>query len=203
LLSIGKFTRRVQQAEWHVGVCSNTPERAAAGCGTGSCLAGAFWLDDPRRVHGSSASTWHDPFQIIDAHGGFSNYSDPAICATLADLDEGIFAFFMNRKLFEHAASIDIYANEYLLWSAKAVSLRADAPSARPETPWTFTDAEMSDEWVRVMPRGAGHFDFSAVTPHRVWEAGRPGHSTGVRAESTGVRTESYGSVAELTRRRE
>lgn len=174
VLFMGKLTRHLRRSQWNIGVCSNSPERNAPHCGVGPCLAGAFWLASPKTIRGTSASIWQDPFGAIGASGGFSNYSEPAEVAKLGDIDEAFFAFFMNRRLFEAVASAHVYANEYLIWSSTADQLYADQPNTVPKTPWKFTSTELSDEWVRVMPRdGTGTIYFSSLTPRRLWAAPR------------------------------
>lgn len=173
-LSLAKLTREVHRTQWHIGVCSNSPFRSAPNCGAGPCLASAFWLRNEKKLHGTAASTWPDPFRVVGASGGFSEFSDPKIVTTLGDIDEAFFAFFMNAKLFESLESIRIFANEYLVWSATADQLRGDAPNAEPKTPWQFSPEELSDEWIRVMPKGySGHIQFSSLTPRRMWDAPR------------------------------
>lgn len=171
-LSISKLTLDVERSQWNVGVCDNAPLRANKICGTGPCLSAAFWLQDPGKLYGNSASTRQDPFGIVGATGGFSEFSEPTIVSSLADLEDGLFAFFMNRKLFDHVASVRIYANEYLIWSGSAAELVADAPNHEPQTPWQFTASELSDAWVRVMPKdGPSQLHFSSRTPRRMWDA--------------------------------
>lgn len=172
--SLAKLTRDIERSHWNVGVCNNSPLRNAPSCGSGPCLAGAFWLRDETQVHETSASTWSNPFRAVGATGGFSEFSDPEIVPRLGDIDEGIFAFFMNRKLFEAVHSIRMFANEYLVWSATIDQLRGDAPNAAPRTPWKFSDEELTDSWVRVMPSGfTGRIEFSSLTPRRMWGAPR------------------------------
>jgi hypothetical protein len=174
VLFLAKFTQNVERSQWHVGVCNNAPIRNASGCGAGPCLAGAFWLDDPAKLHTSSASTWPDPFAGIAGGGGFSEFTEPQVAAKLSDLDEGFFAFFMNQRLFEHVTAVRLYANQYLIWSATADQLRADPPSKTPVTPWVFSEDELADAWVRVMAKGGtGTIHFSSVTPRRMWDAPR------------------------------
>jgi hypothetical protein len=169
LLSIGRLTRDFARSQWHIGVCNNSPGRAVESCGSGPCLAGAFWLHDGSTPLSTSASTWRDPFSMVSAHGGFSEFDDPNIVSTLSDLDEGMFGFSMNRQLFNRLASITVYANEYAIWSATASELSADTPNAEPKTPWVFDAAELEDPWVRVLPKDfSGTFHFSSTTPRRV-----------------------------------
>jgi hypothetical protein len=171
-VSIARLTRDVDRSQWHVGVCDNAPIRAEKLCGSGPCLTGAFWLADATKPHGTNASTRQDPFRIVGASGGFSEFSEPEIVASLADLEDGMFAFFMNRNLFDHVESIQMYANEYLLWSATAAEVQADAPNTEPKTPWQFTPAELLDPWIRVMARGGpSQLHFASRTPRRMRDA--------------------------------
>lgn len=171
-LWIAKITRNVQRSQWNVGVCDNAPIRDDKSCGAGPCLISAFWLANPANTHGSGAATRSDPFNGVGASGGFSELSEPKIVATLAELDDSYFAFFMNRSLFDRIARIRIFANEYLIWSGSSEELAADEPNEQPRTPWLFTPAELSDPWVRVMPKGsAGSLHFSDITPRRLWDA--------------------------------
>jgi hypothetical protein len=171
-LYVAKLTRNVQRSRWNVGVCDNAPVRANEHCGTGPCLSSAFWLGDPAKTHGTAASSRNDPFKGVAANGGFSEFSEPKIVARLADLEDSHFAFFMNRALFDYVARIRMYANEYLIWSANSEGLSANAPNDEPRTPWSFTAAELSDPWVRVMPKGfTGSLHFSSTTPRRLWDA--------------------------------
>ena len=173
-LSIAKMTRNTERSLWNIGVCSNAPLRHAPNCGAGPCLAGAFWLSDPSTPNQTSASAWEEPFSRIVANGGFTEFTDPKVVATLDDIDDSYFALFMNQRLFERIATVDLYANQYLIWSAKANTLSADSPNAEPKTPWEFSAEELSDAWVRVMPRRfTGSLDFSSETPRRMWEPRR------------------------------
>ena len=174
VMSIARLTRDLAKSQWHAGVCNNSPVRAAASCGAGPCLAGAFWLQDGTAPIRTSASTWPDPFRAVGGQGGFGEFDDPSKVSTLADLDEGMFAFFMNRRLFDRVASITVYGNEYVIWSAQASELAADAPNGEPATPWVFDSSELADPWVRVLPKDfSSRFDFSSMTPRRV-HAARP-----------------------------
>jgi hypothetical protein len=74
----------------------------------------------------------------------------------------------MPLRLFSEVARIRIYANAYLLWSDKAANLQADPPNSEPAAPWAFSQEELADEWVRVMPkRFVGHLHFWRNTPRR------------------------------------
>lgn len=174
VLSLGKFTRDLIRSQWHVGVCNNSPLRRAPNRSPDACLATAFWLAEPNSIRGTSARTWADPFAVIYGSGGFDEFSDPAEAASLGDLDEAMFAFVMNRRLFEVSAAIDMYANEYLIWSASVDDLAADRPNEDPRTPWSFSEDELADEWVRVGPKSfVGSLHFSTSTPRRMWNAPR------------------------------
>jgi hypothetical protein len=173
-LSLARIRRNSRRSQWHVGVCNNSPTRNAPNCGVGPCLAGAFWLQHADKPHSTKAWTWPDPYDMIAAQGGFNEFSDPKVVSTLADIDNGLFAFFMNRRLFDRIAGIHLYANEYLIWSTSADQLHGDNPNSEPETPWRFAADELADPWVRVMPKDyRGSLQFSSSTPRRLWDAPR------------------------------
>jgi hypothetical protein len=175
-LSMGKIMAPRGRDQWHIGICNNSPVRNAPNCGSGPCLASAFWLDDPKDTHGTGASIWHDPFLNLYAQGGFGEFSEDPPAAKLSDLDGAFFAFFMNRALFDRMAALYVSANEYLLWHATASELQADAPNEEPNTPWQFSADELEDPWVRVMPDGfTGRIEFAFQTPRRMWDASRVG----------------------------
>lgn len=171
VLSIRKITRHERRSQWHVAVCDhNPPLRDLPNCGSGGCLGTAFWLSDPKATHRTGASSRPDEIEALHARGGFTNLSDPRVVAKLRDLDDSFFALFMNRKLCGYLKSISLYANDYLLWRAAADELEASTPNGPIKTPWQFSADELSDPWVRVMPRGfTGSLHFSDMTPFRLW----------------------------------
>lgn len=171
-LSLAKFGLDADRSNWQIGVCNNSGERAAPGCGSANCLASGFWLLHETQLQGTAAARWPDPFTTVGATGGFNAFSRPEVVAKLGDIDDAYFAFFMNKRLFAAVHSIRIFANEYLVWSAAADQLRADKPNQEPKTPWVFTPSELTDQWVRVLPKGySGHIQFSSLTPRRMWSA--------------------------------
>ncbi|WKW12841.1 hypothetical protein Strain138_002151 [Pseudogemmatithrix spongiicola] len=172
MLHISRFTGDLRRNRWNLAVCNNSPDRSLPSCGQGPCVGGAFWHEDAATPLGTFASTWPDPFRIIASHGGVSAWLDDSQLSRLADLDEASFAFFMNRKLWERVGRIDIFANDYLVWTASVSELSDDPPNAQPELPWQFSADELADEWVRVMPRGyTGSLNFTSSTPLRLIEA--------------------------------
>lgn len=173
VLSLGKLTRNERRSQWNVGVCDNNPPtRTLPNCGGRDCFGTAFWLRDPTKVHGTSASSRPDPIKAIHARGGFNAFSDPRVVATLKDIDDSLFLLFMNKQLFERLGNVALYANEYLLWTSTVQDLEATPPNSPVGTPWTFTQDELDDPWVRVMPKGfAGSIHFADVTPLRMWSA--------------------------------
>lgn len=135
-------------------------------------LSGAFWEEDPSTPIMTSKSIRNEKFRYIIASGGYSEfyYTDRTPC--LKDLDECLFVFFVTKSLSSKIKGIKIHANEYRVWYASIGELSVDKPSDDVDTPWYFTEDELKDEWVRIMPSsGVGRFVFSDVTPVRSFDA--------------------------------
>lgn len=172
LLHLSRLSGNVARNTWSLAVCNNTPLRSLPSCGHLPCLGGAYWHKDASQPLGTFASSWRDPFRLVSSRGGVQMWTDDSEISSLADLDGALFAFFMNRSLSERIARIEIFANDYLVWSAPASELGIDTPNGNPTLPWPLSSEEMADEWVRVMNRGyTASIDFSASTPVRLLEA--------------------------------
>ena len=159
-----------------VGVCNNAPVRHIDGCGRGPCLHRLVWYEEateseqPEKIVGSGTSTRPEPLSVVGSTGNLFFEVGEAI--TLNNLGDAFFAFFANESLARRIVAIEVFANEYLLWSASEPDIRIDAPNGEVSTPWKFSEEELSDSWVRIMTKkGTPSLNFSSATPRRMWDA--------------------------------
>lgn len=135
-------------------------------------ISGAFWEDDIAKLIHSSKWIRNKNFKYITAIGEYSQFDIKESVPCLKDLDKCWFVFFVNKSLAEKIKSITITANEYKIWFSPLENLSFDKPYKEVKTPWHFTDNELSDKWVRIMPSGGvGNFMFSDMTPVRFYDA--------------------------------
>jgi hypothetical protein len=129
-------------------------------------LTGRLWTDSFQNSPGSFEATRPDPMTVLRSSGGYSTrFGDPT-APTIADLDECIFAIFVNAMLAKEIKRASIVANEYLLWKADCEDLQFDRHEHDIEWPWPLLDSEAQEPWIRIMPAsGVGHFRFARVTP--------------------------------------
>jgi hypothetical protein len=90
---------------------------------------------------------------------------------SLRDMDGCSFVLFANRSLAEKIKIIHVSGNEYKLAEFTGKRIQFDKPNAPPYFPYTFSNQELSDPWVRIMG-GIGPFrlSFSEFTPQRMYE---------------------------------
>jgi hypothetical protein len=88
----------------------------------------------------------------------------------LNDIDRSQFIFKFNKSFAERIKCIRAYANQYSLQEVSHSEFEIDSSPFEPEIPVNFSDAELSDVWVRVRPVNASAFSmsFSSKTPKRV-----------------------------------
>jgi hypothetical protein len=90
----------------------------------------------------------------------------------LRDIDEAIFAIFLNRLLADKLQGVSVYANEYKLAEYPRSCMRIEAPPRTFRVPMCFDDAELADGWVRVMnDLSPFRISFSDTTPQRGFPA--------------------------------
>jgi hypothetical protein len=90
----------------------------------------------------------------------------------LSDVDEAVFALFLNRSLANKLKAVRVYGNEYKLAEYSRESMRLDSPLEDPAIPMCFATAELADEWVRVMhDLSPFRLSFSEKTPLRIFPA--------------------------------
>lgn len=172
LISIFSWSEKSPFKEMHFGSCDNSQrgkkkdEYVHAG---GS--AGAFWEVEASKTIMTSTSLRNKNIRYIFASGGYSEFDFTDQTPRLKDLDECHFGFFVNKRLSEIIKSIRIHANEYQIWYSSKDTLSMDKPTSDIETPWYFTEQELQDEWVRIMPSIGKGFAFSEVTPKRFFDA--------------------------------
>ena len=173
LISISSWSDRSPFKHMHFASCDNsergtTKEEYVKAGG----LAGAFWEKDSSKIMMTSKSVRNEKFRYIVTSGGYSEFDYMDQTPILKDLDECMFGFFVSKDLSRKIKSIKIHANEYRVWHAPIDFLTIDEPNGGIDTPWYFTDDELLDEWVRIMPSsGVGRFVFSDVTPVRFFDA--------------------------------
>ena len=115
----------------------------------------------------SSVGMNHVNFITIQyTHDSFIRWS-PRL--TLRDIDQSIFSPVLNKSLAEKLRAIHIYSNGYKL---REIS-RSEFVGTRVQSdiPVKFTEDELSDIWVRIMPVNASAFtmSFTDQTPKRMF----------------------------------
>jgi len=90
----------------------------------------------------------------------------------LRDLNNSWFMPVVNRSLAEKLRSFEIVANGYLLLAVREGEFQIDGSNYDSDLPGDFTEAELSDPWVRLRPADfTSAFDlrFSSQTPRRLF----------------------------------
>lgn len=172
VLNIMTMSLKKPYKELNIASCNNF-ERSTISTGgkSNEGIAGAFWREDESKPLQTSKSIRPEPLHSVLGGGGYSEFDIQERIPLLLDLDESFFVFFVNRKLSEYVDKIKIYANEYLLWSASRSELNFSAHDHNPNCPWFFTEEELNDAWVRIMPvSGVGVFRFSDIIPCRIFD---------------------------------
>ena len=165
VISISPRSIKSPYKKLHIATYNNSIKEIHSG---GWDVLGAIWEDDVSEQLSNSASKRPNMIKFINANGGYSKWDFTEHTPCLADLDENFFGFFINEKLTKHIKNIKIFANEYLLWSASISDLSIDEHDHVPICPWEFSEEELTDKWLRLMPSsGVGVFNFSDITPVR------------------------------------
>jgi len=173
VMIISSVTPMAKFRQLHIGTCdagfSSGIRRTTF---TNDGVVRAFWEDDPQNIILSGGGIWDRPIRSIVGTGGYWKYGSREPMVNLWDLNECYFGFFTNESLSNKIDSIEVYANEYLLWASGMQDLHAHIHSHTPKTPWEFTASELNDRWVRIMPKsGAGVLRFDDITPKRFYVA--------------------------------
>ena len=172
LLFVEAQSPRPAYSQLHLGVCNDDGKWEPESSATGSTLVSAFWTDDVTSVLSRTQSLRPDPLTVIGAFGGYSEFGQFDTVATLHDLDENLFGFFVSEPVADLVTKARIVANEYLLWEADRKDLRFDSYDDPIPWPFELTAEELDVPWIRIMlSRGVGHFSFSDVTPRRLLKA--------------------------------
>jgi hypothetical protein len=172
VMIISSPTPMAKFKQLHIGTCdvgfSAGIRRATF---TNDGVIRAFWEDDPKKIVTSGGGEWVRPIRNIVGAGGYWEFAYREHMVNLWDLNECFFGFFTNESLANKINSIEVYANEYLLWHSDMQDLHVDSHSFIPETPWEFAPSELVDKWVRIMPKsGVGILRFDEITPKRFFE---------------------------------
>ena len=172
VMVISSPTPMAKFKQLHIGTCdagfSAGIRRASF---TNDGVVRAFWEDDPKHIITSGGGEWDRPIRRIVGTGGYWKFGYRKPMVNLLDLDECFFGFFTNESLAHKINSIEVYANEYLLWHSDMRDLYAGIHSYTPKTPWEFAASELNDRWVRIMPKsGAGFLHFDDITPKRFYD---------------------------------
>jgi hypothetical protein len=170
-------------------------DRRQSGVGRGMC--GGQW--EARLVEGSSAAKEEEiPYEetssfthvglrtigSLKAEFGYDSFirTGPYLC--LKDLDDCIFAIFVNESLAKKIRKIHVFGNEYKLLELDERNFRIDTGFKDFEPKLTFSGEELQDKWVRLMADiGPFHLSFSSTTPVRLFEPDRVADS-GIRNRS-------------------
>lgn len=173
LLSIFSQSAKSPYQQLHLAVTNNSSRNTKEyNENINDGVAGAFWEKNVNETIQTSRAIRYEPMKFISATAGYSEFDYNEKIPSLSNLDENMFAFFVNKNLVDYISDIKIYANEYLIWSGSKSELSFDKPMSEPETSWEFSKKEMKDEWTRIMLKaGTGYFDFSSFTPARMFES--------------------------------
>jgi hypothetical protein len=131
------------------------------------------------RLVGSSTWVGIDPVETIAIA---YDHDDVFPRLSLGDIDAAMFIFYLNEALANKIKCIRAYANEYKLQEISSSEFTIDVTPVNPNIPVKFTDAEISDQWVRIRPKIASVFlmSFSTQTPKRMFDSlGTPSSSDG------------------------
>lgn len=162
---------------FHLGLCDDRGGLTGAETKRKDCMCSMGWTvpmgsDNPEEIlHNSQGLI---PVRIRNLGAQVSNtfFRIPLLDLRLNDLEGTLFVLFVNEKLSTLIDKVLIYANEYLIWSAGLDELQMDAHNYKKKWPCDFTQEELQEPWIRVMSkRGAVAFDFSSVTPFRLYRA--------------------------------
>ena len=172
--------------------CANQPEikaRQLTGIKHGIC--GGQWelrpnesksvLDDIDEEYvkvSSFTQIGQDEVKFIPIQYGTSDFFRIQPYLSLRNINDAVYAFWLNKSLAEKVKVIHIYSNGYKLKEIGSQDFSIDKShinSNEDETsnfPMPFTNEELSDSWVVVRPKKSTLFkiDFYNETPKRVFE---------------------------------
>lgn len=152
-----------------VAIANDDGKSKAASIRVGTTLASAFWVDTLANMRTTGQAIRPNPLTRVASSGGFSEFFEGVPQATLGDLDENYFVFFVNNELASRIESIELLANGYRLWQAARDELRFDKPMSDVQWPWPLSADDELDAWVRIMGRNGHSLDFSDYTPQPLW----------------------------------
>lgn len=120
---------------------------------------------------GSSSSIGMQEVDIISIryHKNWFIRLSPVL--SLRDLDEAMFLPILSRSLAHKVNRIHAFANGYKLFEVSRSSFNLDESEFDPNIPVQFSQAELTDAWVRIRPitSSAFEFVFSEETPRRLY----------------------------------
>lgn len=176
---------RTGYSGFHLGICDDRGGIDGDKVPRQDCMSSIGWVDDrkgvtPRKIFHKSHGIIDSPIRQLSATIYESFLHMPLLDSKLGDLDGNMFAFFVNDRLSKLVERIMIVANEYLIWSANREDISIDLHKRKCTWPYKFSDEELKEPWVRIMPKSTHSFNFSSTTPYRLYRASKilvSGHS--------------------------
>lgn len=134
---------------------------------------------------GSGSSKGRDEVEFMPISYSKSNFIRFFPVISLRDLDDAMLLPFVNRSFAEKIKAIHIYSNGYKLQEITESDINIDTTEIDPNFPALFDDSELSDQWVRVRPKGSStyHMRFFERTPMRVFVSSQVENSLENRAK--------------------
>ena len=139
------------------------PERAKA-----DGQVGQFAINEISLDRGTSRGIRPDPMKVVAGFGGF-DWLHPAPFATLGDLDDNLFIFYLDINLAKRVSAIEIVANGYRLWQMNRDRLHFGPPTHGVPWPWTLSETDQFDSWVQVTSLHGTIFHFDDFTPAKLY----------------------------------
>ncbi len=134
---------------------------------------------------GSGSSIGRDEVEFMPISYSKCNFIRFFPVISIRDLDDTMFLPFVNRSFAEKIKAIHIYSNGYKLQEITESDINIDATEINPNFPALFDDSELSDQWVRVRPKGSStyHMRFFERTPKRLFVSSQVENSLENRAK--------------------
>ncbi len=121
---------------------------------------------------GSSSSIGMDYVEFIPIQYSKDSLIRNPDGLTLRDIDEAMLFPFCNKTLAEKIKAIHIYSNGYKIKELGPSDIEIDLTEFGPEIPVDFSEDELKDPWVRVLPAGgysSFNIEFFDETPKRMF----------------------------------
>src|SRR6266446_1401412 len=137
----------------------------------------------------SSSGIGMDTAEFISIHYNRHELNASSSRLKLADIDGADFMPMLNLSLASKLKAIHIYANGYKIQEVSESEFTVDASPLEPQIPVEFTDEELCDRWVRILPSGLGssfYISFIKQTHKRLFESPTAADSLASRRAKSG-----------------